>query len=202
MDGTDRTSTAATESLLDQRRLDGPLPPFPPSPQDDLPLYQQYAGTSPSIHDNSGQYERWRNAGFIGSPAQYDQQGSATNPIPISSQESESESRRSRGSSSASQQHSLHDATNTQTNTARLVATIRNEDSPEPRRESSASLQPSIQSAMSNHSEASNLSRDPPSSQSRYRRSPSGRSEVVVPRWQPDVEATIWPICRTQFSEC
>ena len=36
---------------------------------------------------------------------------------------------------------------------------------------------------------------------SQTRRKYSSRTEVVVPRWQPDAEVTFCPICRTQFSQ-
>jgi hypothetical protein len=38
-------------------------------------------------------------------------------------------------------------------------------------------------------------------SQTRQRADRRARPEVVVPRWQPDAEVTICPICGTQFSE-
>lgn len=38
-------------------------------------------------------------------------------------------------------------------------------------------------------------------SQTRQREERRARSEVIVPRWQPDAEVTICPICGTQFSK-
>jgi hypothetical protein len=206
MDNTNRTSAATTGPPPDQMRLDRPLPPFPPnSQQDELTvdpreiMYRGFEGTSASASNaHSFQNEHLREdptrnpSGFF--------QGMPVLTRSESSQTSSTSGSRSRGSSS-SQAHSADETTNVQ-ETARLIRALRGEDSSEAyRASSSVSSRPSMHSALSNlSSEAAGGSREHPTSQSRYRRSPSGRSEVVVPRWQPDIEATCCPICNTQFS--
>jgi hypothetical protein len=208
MDNTSRTSASTAEGSIDPWRLDRPLPPFPPNVQQDgltvdprEIMYPGFGGTpSRASHDHSFQYERLREAGYIGNPSEYYQARPVSIPPSGSSATPSSESR-SRGRS-APQIHSTDDAANTQ-ETARLDTASTSGDHPERyRASSSASSRPSVHSTLSNNSsDTPTSSRDPPTSQSRYRRSPSGHPEAVVPRWQPDVEATYCPICNAQFSK-
>lgn len=68
----------------------------------------------------------------------------------------------------------------------------------------SASIRTRASSNSSSHNEDSSSFRrhtpifpQTPPSQSRH---PPPRPEVILPRWQPDAEVTLCPICRTQFS--
>jgi hypothetical protein len=195
MDNTNRIPSAAAGSA-DQLRLDRPLPPFPPNAQQDgltvdprEIMYSGFGGTSVGAFNDQNQ------AGYLGSPGELHQQMPVSAPATHSSTTT-SESR-SRGSS-APQAHSGDELVNTQG----TGAVSSNNRPALHRSSSSASSRQSMHSALSNHSnDAPAESREPPANQSRYRRSPSGRSEVVVPRWQPDVEATYCPICNSQFSE-
>jgi hypothetical protein len=206
MDNTHRTS-AATTGGSDQMRLDRPLPPFPPDAQQDGltidPRETMYRGvgeaSGSASNDHSFQNEHLREDS-TGNPSGFFQGMPVFTPRSESSQTSSTSDSRSRVSS-ASQAHSADERTSAQ-ETARLIRALRGEDSPERyRASSSSSPHPSMHSALSHHSsEAASGSREHLTSQSRYRRSPSGSSEVVVPRWQPDIEATCCPICNTQFS--
>jgi hypothetical protein len=207
MDNTHRTSTPTAGGSADQLRLDRPLPPFPPnSQQDELTvdpreiMYRGFGGTSVSASDDRSFQNEHLRQDYTGNPSGFFQGVSVLTPRSESSQTTSSSESRSRGSS-ASQAHSADEMTNAQ-ETARLIRALRGEDSPERyRASSSTSSRLSMHSALSNRSsDAASGSREPSASQSRYRRSPSGRSEVVVPRWQPDIEATCCPICNTQFS--
>ncbi|EPE28018.1 FYVE/PHD zinc finger [Glarea lozoyensis ATCC 20868] len=192
MDTTNRSPTPAAGSA-DQLRLDRPLPPFPPNAQQDgltvdprEIIYSGFGGTSGGASNDQSQ------AGYLGSAGELYQEM----PLSTSSSSTTTSESRSRGSS-ASQARTGDELVNTQD-----TGLIASSNRPELRRaSSSASSRLSMHSALSNHSnDAPTEPREPPASQSRYRRSPSGRSEVVVPRWQPDVEATYCPICNSQFS--
>ena len=209
MDHTERSSTQTAESSASQSRLDQPLPPFPPNTQEDGPtvdpreiMYRGYGETSArGSNDYGEQNESSRQARHMENHGELYQQISASRLRSSSSTTTASTGSRSRGSSS-SQAHSEDDSVNVE-GSARSNRAFASQDRPELHRaSSSASSRQSMHSALSSHSnDASNTSRDPPTRQSRYRRSPSGRSEFVVPRWQPDNEATYCPICNSQFSK-
>lgn len=74
------------------------------------------------------------------------------------------------------------------------------------RAELNASLPPTPEAAQSPRSQGPEAHHTPapaaPSSPSSYRagRAPRDFSDILLPRWQPDSEVTLCPICRTQFS--
>ncbi|CAG8955468.1 hypothetical protein HYFRA_00010335 [Hymenoscyphus fraxineus] len=201
MDDQGSSSAGPSSQYFREQRNERPLPPFPPfAQQKNLPaepmdsnVYQQFVetGEASGSQDVDRQYEMWRESGFEGTPGTYSQNEPPLPPTPPDILVSES---RVRG------------------NSAPQIQTI-SEDDDDLVNETSITQIPNINGRASANSVSFalptpgntanvNAPRERPPSQSRYRRmtNTSTSTEVVVPRWQPDAEVTICPICHTQFS--
>ncbi|KAH8657521.1 FYVE zinc finger-domain-containing protein [Tricladium varicosporioides] len=186
-------------SLLDER----PLPPVPLASEppsnavdsNESEVYERYVNTSHGTqNDAARQYELWRDSGFRGSPSNYATNVSEMNSLAPSSRAASHS--RSRGNSTNSQHQE-----GGVVNEGRVNSSLPIDGLSRPRAESSARHSThSNMSSSNNNSTSSSRERSISQSQSRYRRPTLAPSEVVVPRWQPDIEVTICPICRTQFS--
>lgn len=191
MDEYGSSSAGASSHTSREQRNERPLPPFPPfAQQKDLPadpmdpdLYQQFVESGEASGNQQAverQYELWRDSGFQGTPSTYSQNEPPLPPTPPDTLAGES---RNRGNSTPQIQLNNVDA-----------ETLVNElHTPSGRARS-------VSSTVSSRSNSITTPRETPSSQSRYRRIPTPSTEVVVPRWQPDAEVTLCPICHTQFS--
>ncbi|CAG8971671.1 hypothetical protein HYALB_00003139 [Hymenoscyphus albidus] len=201
MDDQGSSSAGPSSQYFREQRNERPLPPFPPfAQQKNLPaepmdsnVYQQLVetGEASGSQDVNRQYELWRESGFEGTPGTYSQNESPLPPTPPDTLVSES---RGRGNSAPQIQTTSEDDDDLVNETS--IIQIPNIDG-----RASAN---SVSFALPTPSNTANVNapRERPPSQSRYRRmtNTSTPTEVVVPRWQPDAEVTICPICHTQFS--
>ncbi|KAF4627457.1 hypothetical protein G7Y89_g10693 [Cudoniella acicularis] len=194
-------ASQARMGAMDER----PLPPVPPNAEqpnlsidpNEAAVYDRWLNAPHETQsDAARQYERWRDSGFRGSPSNYARNASELTAIPSAT----SSQLRSRENSTSSRNERGNGDVERLVNDSRVDSSFPMDGLSRPRADSSAR-----QSVNSNMSNSASSSRErsvshTPSSQSRYRRQAPAPPEVVVPRWQPDSEVTICPICRTQFS--
>jgi len=195
------------------RELERPLPPYPSSQHSDpqvdprdAALYQSLVTRAQgSINDSSHEYDHWRESGYQGSPRSYARGEPDINASPGTGILTPGQESRSRGSSASQRIGEKRSQANEAVNELRANRPFRLDGPSNPRRASSTSTRRSAHSMVAQQSDGSSsggdtlLSRTPPS-QNRRRPAAAERTDVLVPRWQPDAEVTFCPICRTQFS--
>jgi hypothetical protein len=220
MDGQGSSSqSVATQHRMDTRE-ERPLPPYPGTSQHvdgefhvdprDAALYARLVtGTQEGVNDSSQEYEWWRESGYRGSPRSYSRgegELGTSSSLPGQAVSTPSQVSRSRGSSASQRIGEKRAQASEAVNEMRANRPFRIDGPSNPRRTSSSTSARGSTSSMSAHqSDGSSSGGDTPllshtsPSQNRRRRVAES-TEVVVPRWQPDVEVTFCPICRTQFS--
>jgi hypothetical protein len=169
-------------------------------------LYERLVtGAQGTVNDSSREYERWRESGYQGSPRGYTRGELDMNASPGTSVLTPGQESRSRGSSASQRIGEKRSQANEAVNELRANRPFRLDGPSNPRRTSSTSTRRPAHSMLAQQSDGSSsggdtlLSHTSPS-QNRRRPAAAERTEVLVPRWQPDAEVTFCPICRTQFS--
>lgn len=216
MDGQGSSSQSVATQHRVERREEQPLPPYPGTSQNvdgefyvgprDTALYERLVT---GVNDSSREYERWRESGYQGSPRNYSREqrefDAPSSSLPGHAISAPIQVSRSRGSSASQRTGEKRAQASEAVNEMRANRPFRIDGPSNPLRTSSISPRGSSNSMPAHQSDGSSSGGDTPllsqtsASQNRRRRVVE-TTEVVVPRWQPDVEVTFCPICRTQFS--
>ncbi|RDL36873.1 uncharacterized protein BP5553_06225 [Venustampulla echinocandica] len=214
MENQDSTLAAGASTPQVERREERPLPPIPPSEQEvnsraeqnDATLFQGQAASSPEERsDAEHQYEAWRDADLESNneDSHTQNQPKSTITSPAATGPGDSESRRS--DSSGSQREAAGEVAGGEIESPIITPSGNVTFRPGPSTPSgdlpiSTPPIPFDRSGGPSSSERP-LPLPPTSSDPSPRGGLDGAErESVMPRWQPDAEVTICPICGTQFS--